>query len=128
MRALFGALLLVVTLSATGGCDLRSLILESDLAPQARDELVEACCACLANGQTFLRGDACSGEELPPLYPEDAGDADAGPATRNPCLCGTDAETCSTVLIGGGVLDVVGACTAVGGMCQPQCEGVLAYP
>lgn len=105
------------------GCDLQELVLQSELAPSLRDSLVRDCCECLANGQTFLPGDACSGEELP-----DADEVDAGPLTRNPCLCGVDVETCSAVLVAGGIVDVVGGCTALGGMCHPACDRVLAYP
>lgn len=104
------------------GCDLRQLILESELAPDLRDQLVRECCECLANGQTFVAGDACAGRELPPPN-------DAGVLVRNPCLCGeATAETCGDVLLAGGVVGVVGGCTASGGQCHVPCDGVLAYP
>ncbi len=108
------------------GCDLQQLVLESEIAPGARNELVRDCCECLASGHTFLRFDACGGERPPDDEAETQ--ADAGPLMRIPCLCGGAADTCTDVLVAGGVADVVGGCTAIGGMCQPACDGVLAYP
>lgn len=102
-------------------CDLRQLVLESELLPGLRDEIVQGCCDCLASGQTLVAGDACSGEDLPPR--------DAGPLVENPCLCGgMTGGTCADVLIAGGIVDVVGGCTLPGGECEEACEGVLAYP
>lgn len=119
-----GVVVMATLLGSTlAGCDLQDFILQSEIAPSVRDDLVRDCCECLAVGRTFLRGDACSGEDLP-----DTTNPDGGPIEINPCLCGVSAQACSDVLITGGTLDVVGGCTAIGGMCHARCDGVLAYP
>lgn len=119
LLVLVGALLA----GAVTGCDLQDLVLQSEIAPSVRDDLVRDCCECLSVSQTYLRGDACSSEDLP-----DTSDPDGGPIEINPCLCGVSAQACSDILIAGGTVDVVGGCTAVGGMCHARCDGVLAYP
>lgn len=117
------ALLAMPPLLALGGCDLRQLILETELAPAVRDDLVRDCCACLASSVAPLPVDACARDEAPVEPP-----ADAGPAVENACLCGVSADACGDRLIEGGVVDVVGACTNSGGACEEDCGGVLAYP
>lgn len=118
-RALLLAALLAPALLVVSSCDWRRIVLESELAPGVRDEIVRECCDCLAHGEVVLEEDACGGDR-----PAEE-DAESSPS---PCLCGLEGEACFEALSTGEVVMVVGGCTASGGPCEAACDGVLAYP
>lgn len=117
-KLLFGLGLWLVALAVMGGCDWRRIVLESELAPGVRAEIVRECCDCLAFRSVRLEEDACGSEPS---------SSDAGvPWSR--CLCGMETDACADALLSGAVIELVGACTAASGPCATECEGVLAYP
>ena len=76
--------------------------------PDAQDELVQACCDCLAGSLPPVRLQCDNGE--------------------GKCLCNDDAETCFLRLQRrDDAVELIGACTLPGGPCEEACAGVLTY-
>jgi hypothetical protein len=117
---LVGALALV----ALAACDVRELLLDSDLFPGTREAAALECCTCLLEEVAPVGGDRCttSGDAGPPVL------VDGGEA-RSPCLCDEHTpDSCATLLGGGGPILVVGLCVAEQGPCAAECDSVLAFP
>lgn len=121
MRCAWLPLVLVVGALVASACDFRAFLLDTNAIPGQREGVARECCECLASQISPDPDERCfeaTGE--PALL------ADAGPST---CLCGgANAATCTTRLMGGGDIEILGACSTPDGPCGNECEDVLAYP
>ena len=103
----------VVVVGATSACGLGGALAQSEPFAPLRPDVARGCCVCLDFFQP--RGS----ESCDP-------DVDGGVAS-NSCLCGGDKDTCTTALLDGGTVVVVGNCVQTNGICGAACEGVLTF-
>lgn len=115
------AALVIALLATLRGCG-ESCLVDLDVG-EARARVTDSCCECLEQSSSENAADSsptCAVTTLP---------VDAGvPSGEAPCLCGGDAQSCSSALQDGRGIELIGACVVENGPCADACADLLAFP